>query len=61
MAGDRKPPARGRKRLHRRLLDKNAAGTITACEREKLAFLGEEARQLTLKKAHPYLLLKWRG
>jgi hypothetical protein len=48
-------------RLYSRLLGKNTAGTITAGEREKLTALGEEARRLTLKKAHAYLLLKWRG
>lgn len=51
----------GRQRLYSRLLTKNSAGTITAGERRKLEALGEEARQLTLKKAHAYLLLKWRG
>ena len=51
----------GRQRLYSRLLAKNAAGTITAREREKMAAVGEEARRLTLRKAHAYLLLKWRG
>ena len=51
----------GRQRLYTRLLAENAAGTISAGEREKLTALGEEARRLTLKKAHAYLLLKWRG
>ena len=51
----------GRQRLYSRLLTRNSAGTITAGERRKLEALGEEARQLTLKKAHAYLLLKWRG
>ena len=50
-----------RQRLYSRLLDKNAAGTISPRERERLTALGEEARRLTLKKAHAYLLLKWRG
>ena len=53
------PPAR--QRLYTRLLAKNSAGTITADERETLHALGEEARRLTLKKAHAYMLLKWRG
>lgn len=48
-------------RLYSRLLDKNSAGTISAREREKLEALGNEARKLTLKRAHAYLLLKWRG
>lgn len=59
VADSRLPPSR--QRLYRRLLAKNTAGSITAREREKLSALGEEARQLTLKKAHAYLLLKWRG
>jgi hypothetical protein len=50
-----------RQRLYSRLLTKNAAGSITAGERGRLEALGEEARTLTLKKAHAYLLLKWRG
>ena len=53
------PPAR--QRLYSRLLTKNSQGTITASEKEKLHALGEEARLLTLKKAHAYMLLKWRG
>lgn len=53
------PPAR--QRLYSRLLRKNSRGTITAHEKEKLHVLGEEARRLTLKKAHAYMLLKWRG
>jgi len=53
------PPAR--QRLYSRLLTKNSQDTITASEKEKLHALGEEARRLTLKKAHAYMLLKWRG
>lgn len=53
------PPAR--QRLYDRLLHKNSQGIITAREKEKLHTLGEEARRLTLKKAHAYMLLKWRG
>jgi hypothetical protein len=51
----------GQQRQYSRLQTKNSAGTITAGERKKLESLGEEARRLTLKKAHAYLLLKWRG
>lgn len=51
----------GRQREYSRLLTKNSGGTITAAERRKLEALGQEARRLTLKKAHAYLLLKWRG
>jgi hypothetical protein len=55
----RLPPAR--QRVYSRLLRKNSQGTITAREKETLHALGEEARRLTLKKAHAYMLLKWRG
>jgi hypothetical protein len=50
-----------KQRLYSRLLHKNSQGTITAREKETLYALGEEARRLTLKKAHAYMLLKWRG
>jgi hypothetical protein len=53
------PPAR--QRLYSRLLAKNSQEAITAREKERLEALGEEARRLTLKKAHAYMLLKWRG
>lgn len=48
-------------RQYSRLLAKNSQGTITAQEQETLRTLGEQARLLTLKIAHAYLLLKWRG
>ena len=48
-------------RQYSRLLSKNSQGTITAQEQETLRTLGEQARLLTLKTAHAYLLLKWRG
>lgn len=50
-----------RQRLYSRLLAKNSQGTITEREKELLDTLGKEARRLTLKKAHAYMLLKWRG
>ena len=50
-----------RQRLYHRLLAKNTQGTIAAREQEMLDTLGEEARRLTLKKAHASLLLQWRG
>jgi hypothetical protein len=53
------PPSR--QRLYSRLLAKNSQGTITAEEKETLHALGEQARLLTLKAAHAYMLLKWRG
>lgn len=59
VAQSRLPPAR--QRLYDRLLLKNSRGTITPREKERLHVLGEEARHLTLKKAHAYMLLKWRG
>ncbi len=48
-------------RLYNRLLTKNVQGNITEVEKAQLKTLGDEARLLTLKKAHAYLLLKWRG
>jgi hypothetical protein len=48
-------------RQYSRLLTKNSQGTITAQEQETLRTLGEQARLLTLKTAHAYMLLKWRG
>ena len=53
------PPAH--QRLYSRLLTKNNQGTLTVQEQEKLHALGEQARLLTLKAAHAYLVLKWRG
>lgn len=48
-------------RLYTHLLRKNSSGVITTQEKETLSKLGEEARLLTLKKAHAFMLLKWRG
>jgi len=48
-------------RQYSRLLTKSSQGTITAREKEILHTLGEQARLLTLKTAHAYMLLKWRG
>jgi hypothetical protein len=50
-----------RQRLYSRLLTKNSQGTITAQEKNTLQALGDEARLLTLKKAHAFLVLRWRG
>ncbi|MEK7326652.1 MAG: hypothetical protein AAB217_15525 [Chloroflexota bacterium] len=50
-----------RQRLYTRLLRKNSTGTITAKEKETLRAIGDEARRLMLKKAHAFMLLKWRG
>jgi hypothetical protein len=59
VAKSRLPPAS--QRVYSHLLRKNSQGTLTMHEKEKLHTLGEEARCLTLKKAHAYMLLKWRG
>ena len=59
MAQSQLPP--DRQRLYTRLLEKNSQGTLTPREKDMLDALGEEARRLTLKKAHAYMLLKWRG
>ena len=47
--------------LYDHLLHKNSQGLLIASEEETLYTLGKEARLLTLKKAHAYMLLKWRG
>jgi hypothetical protein len=53
------PPAR--QRLYSHLLAKQSQGTLTVQEKETLHSLGEQARLLTLKAAHAYMVLKWRG
>jgi hypothetical protein len=53
--------APARQRVYSRLLAKNSQGTITAQEKARLQALGDEARLLTLQKAHASLLLQWRG
>ena len=50
-----------RQRRYSRLLTKQREDSLTPQEQEKLHALGEEARLLTLKKAHAALLLQWRG
>lgn len=52
---------RAKQKLYDALLEKNSQGLLTDDEATLLHELGEEARQLTLKKAHAYMLLKWRG
>lgn len=44
-----------------RLLAKQSEEALSTGERERLDELGEEARRLTVKKAHAFMLLKWRG
>ena len=53
------PPAQ--QSLYSRLLRKNQAGMLKDIEKRQLSDLGAEARKLTLRKAHAYALLKWRG
>lgn len=58
--------ARGRKAedslaRHQALLDKNAAGGLSAEERDELAALRREADRFMLCKAHAAALLRWRG
>jgi hypothetical protein len=43
------------------LLDKQQASSLTTEEQQALEALGQQARLLTLKRAHAYMLLKWRG
>ena len=47
-------------RKYSRLLQKNSAGDLSPREQVTLRQLGEHARLVTVKKAHAYLLLKWR-
>jgi len=44
-----------------RLLSKRAEGPLATDEEMRLRDLGEEARRLTLIRAHALMLLKWRG
>jgi hypothetical protein len=53
--------APARQRTLTRLLRKNQAGTLTKKERQQLNEVLEEGEDLTVKKAHAWLLLKWRG
>jgi len=46
---------------HQELLDKNAAGTLTAVERNELTRLRTEADRFMLRKGHAAALLRWRG
>jgi len=43
------------------LLARNRAGLLTEAEQAELARMGEETDRLTLRKAHAYALLRWRG
>ncbi len=44
-----------------RLLAKQSKDALSTDERQRLNELGDEARRLTVKKAHAFMLLKWRG
>jgi hypothetical protein len=44
-----------------RVLLKHSEGSLTIDEQRRMHELGDEARRLTLKKAHALMLLKWRG
>lgn len=46
---------------HQKLLDKNAAGTLTEAERNELTRLRTEADRFMLRKGHAAALLRWRG
>ncbi|MBI3915182.1 MAG: hypothetical protein HY327_13480 [Chloroflexi bacterium] len=50
-----------RQRTYSRLLRKQSQGALSTREKETLRHLGEQARQITLRKAHALMLLKWRG
>jgi len=43
------------------LLAQKNERALTSHEENHLHTIGEEARRLTLKKSHAYMLLKWRG
>lgn len=51
----------GKQRRYDLLLEKNSGGKISADEKKELKTLREESEHLTLRKAHAYALLKWRG
>ena len=59
MANSQIPQAE--QRQYDRLVAKQADGSITPEEGQRLQALGEAARRLTLKKAHAFMVLKWRG
>lgn len=59
IAQSRLPAAQ--QRIYTRLLRKNSQAVLTPTEQVRLHALGEQARNLTLKKAHAAMLLKWRG
>lgn len=48
-------------RRYDQLLRKNGRSALAPHEQEALLAIGEESRRLTLRKAHAWLVLKWRG
>lgn len=46
---------------YERLLSKQTEGPLTTDDQQELRELGDEARRLTLIRAHALMLLKWRG
>ena len=44
-----------------RLLEKNRMGLLSVSEKRAMEELGNRARQLTLRKAQAFMILKWRG
>lgn len=50
-----------KQRRYSQLLLKNSEGTIGQEELQEMRLLGEEARLMTLRKAHAFMLLRWRG
>src|SRR6266540_1542450 len=53
--------AAARVRQYDQLLLKNQKGTISQRERERLTKLRQVADRIMLRRAHAYVLLKWRG
>ena len=50
-----------KQREYDRLLSKQTGDLLSAEEAKTLNTIGEEARRLTLRRAHALMLLKWRG
>ena len=50
-----------RQQEYERLLSTQSQGPLSMDDQRKLDELGDEARRLAVKKAHAFMLLKWRG
>jgi hypothetical protein len=46
---------------YERLSSGQSQGTLSMHDQRKLDEIGDEARRLAVKKAHAFMLLKWRG